>query len=112
MIEHKEFSLCCCLVVLILSRAFIASPRRSASVPNSTGTYAIYTISKYSFDSHSETNEVRILDLKTGQSTLFSDDASNSGTNWLVDNQVIWTKKADGGVTEVWIGTAGGEDKG
>ena len=92
-------------------RAFISSPRRSPAIPNDRGTLALYTLSTYSLESHSEGKEIRVLNLFTGKSTLFSDDAKNKDVAWLQDEQVLWLREGEGGVTEVWCGFAVGEKK-
>lgn len=71
----------------------------------------MYTVSTYSLDSHSETNEIKIINLETEAVTLFSDDPENIEPQWLVGNQIIWLRKPDGGKTEIWIGTVAGNKK-
>ena len=93
------------------SRTLITSPRRTPAVPNADGSLALYSISKYSLGSHSETNEIQVVDLKTGKSTLFSDDSRNKEPTWLVGNCVIWLKELEEGTTEFWIGKAGDVEK-
>ena len=97
--------------MLIVSRLLITAPRRSSALPNDNGTYALFTVSTYSLESHSETVEIKVLNLRTGQTTLFSDDASHKSPQWLVVNQILWLKATDGGETQLWVGTAGKEDK-
>ena len=92
-------------------RLLITAPRRSAATPSPDGKYAFYTVSTYSLDSHSETNEVKVIELETEEVTLFSDDAKVGSVQWLVGNQLLWTKKVDGGKTELWVGTAGTGEK-
>lgn len=89
----------------------VSTPRRSNATPNATGTYALYTLSRYSLESHTETQEIRVLDLKTGHTALFSDNANNKEPTWLQGDQVIWLSRRDTGVTELWIGNAGETDK-
>lgn len=43
--------------------------------------------------------------------TLFSDDPKISTPLWLVENQLLWTKKIEGGKTEFWVGSAGSGEK-
>lgn len=93
------------------ARVLITAPRRSPATPNDDGSYALYTISKYSLDSHSETKEIRIISIKTGQTTLFSNDSKDKEPSWLKGNQIIWLKEIDGGSTELWIGNAGEDEK-
>jgi hypothetical protein len=96
---------------LTTCRVLITTPRRSPAVPNPAGSHALYTVSKYSLESHTETKEIRVLNLITAQDTLFSDDERNKDPNWLLDTQILWLREADGGSTELWIGTAGEADK-
>lgn len=87
-------------------RVLITAPRRSSATPNASGTYALYTVSSYSLEAHTETNEIRVLSLKTGQSFLFSDDEDNKEPTWLLGDQIIWLRRREN-VTEIWIGNAG-----
>jgi len=92
-------------------RTFIQLPRRSPAVPNGSGTHAVYTVSTYDLESHSETLETRILDIKTKQSSLFTDDKKNTSAQWLVGDLLLWQRSAEGGATELWIGSALGDKK-
>ena len=80
-------------------------------MPNSKGTLALYTVTTYDLESHSETVEVKIMDISTGESTLFTDDSKNVASQWLVDDLLIWQRSAEGGATELWIGSAVGDKK-
>jgi hypothetical protein len=77
----------------------LSAPRRSAGRPNCDGTCALYTISTYSFESHSKSSEVRILDLKTTESTLLTSEASASEPNWLDRDTAIYLQGSDKGTT-------------
>lgn len=91
-----------CLPVLFSLRS--AFTHRSASVPNSTSTKALYTVNTQSPNNHANTTEIRILDLQTNTSILFSNDARDKEARWLgKGNQVIWLKAVDFGATEIWI---------
>lgn len=51
--------------------------------------------------------ETRVLDLKTGTSTLFSSDRRDKEAKWLgKGNMVLWLKEVDFGATEFWIADA------
>ena len=89
----------------------IETPRRSSATPSPNGKYALYTVSKYSLDSHSERKEIRVLDLRSGVTSLFSDDDDNKEPSWLSGEQIIWLKDGDDGTTELWIGSLGNVDK-
>lgn len=90
----------------------LSAPRRSAASPNRAGTLALFTVSTYSFQSHSKTAEIRVLDIKSGQSNSLSVDLNASEPTWLGDeNLVIWLKGGDGGVTSLVLGDASSPDK-
>ena len=78
-------------------------------MPNEDGRLALYSVSSYSLESHSEGNEIRILDLENGKTALFSDDSRNKDIQWLGDERVLWLREAPGGTTEMWSGMAVGE---
>lgn len=86
-------------------RILLGAPRRSAAVPNAAGTLAVYTQSTYSFDSHSKTNEIRVLDIATGRSALITNDSGASNPRWLGDgDQLVWLSEKDNGNTSFVIG--------
>ncbi|KAF6222463.1 hypothetical protein HO133_001549 [Letharia lupina] len=89
--------------------SFISAPRRSSAVPNENGRLALYTLSIYSLDSHSEGKEIRVLDLENGTTALFSDDSKVKDIQWLGNDCVLWLREAEGGTTEVWSGVVVGE---
>ena len=84
----------------------LSAPRRSAATPNSDGTLALYTVSTYSFESHSKSAELRVLNIKTGQSTLLSDDLNASEPAWVEGNTAIWLSSGDKGVTNLHLADA------
>ncbi|RDW64006.1 dipeptidyl-peptidase-like protein V [Coleophoma crateriformis] len=85
----------------------LSAPRRSAASPNSTGTLALYTESVYSFQSHSKTSEICVLDTSNGQSTCLSSDLNASEPTWLGDKDlVLWLKSGDKGITNLILGDA------
>lgn len=79
----------------------LQAPRRSAGVPNSKGTLALYTTSTYSFDTHSKTAEIRVLDIKTGQSSLVTKDLNASEPAWIGEKSLIWLQGGEKGVTNL-----------
>ena len=78
-------------------------------MPNEDGRRALYTLSTYSLESHSEGKEIRILDLESGETALFSDDPQNKDIQWLGTDRVLWSREVPGGLTELWSGMAIGE---
>ncbi|RDL36839.1 uncharacterized protein BP5553_06191 [Venustampulla echinocandica] len=85
----------------------LSAPRRSAATPNAAGTLALFSVSTYSFHSHSKTSEIRVLDIKTGQSELLTNDLAASEPTWLGDhNLVLWLKGGEKGTTELVVADA------
>jgi hypothetical protein len=88
----------------------LSAPRRSSATPNSDGTLALFTVSTYSFQYHSKSAEIRILDIKTGQSTLLSNDLNASEPNWLNKDLIVWLQGGDKGVTKLLLNNASTPD--
>lgn len=85
-------------------QVLISAPRRSAGVPNAAGTYVLYTTSTYSFESHSKTSELRVLDTKTSESThLASDEISD--INWLDDDEFVCLQSEKDDTTSIYWGS-------
>ena len=78
-------------------------------MPNENGRLALYTVSTYSLESHSEGKEIKILDLEDGKTGLFSDDPQNKDIQWLGNDRVLWLREVSGGSMELWSGMAIGE---
>jgi hypothetical protein len=89
----------------------LSAPRRSAATPNSSGTLALFTVSTYSFQSHSKSADIRVLDIKTGQSTLLTDNLNASEPTWLDGNAAIWFQGGDNGVTNLMVADASKPDR-
>ncbi|KAH8815100.1 dipeptidyl-peptidase-like protein V precursor [Xylogone sp. PMI_703] len=89
----------------------LSAPRRSAAIPNSQGTLALFTVSTYSFESHSKTSEIRLLDIGTGDSRLVTRDLNASEPNWLGDGDlIVWLKAGEKGTTSVLLKDASSLD--
>lgn len=72
----------------------------------------MYTQTTYSFEFHSKTNEIRVLDIATGRSALVTNDAGSSNPQWLGDgDQLVWLKTKTNGNTAFIIGDAREADK-
>ncbi|KAJ5463640.1 HelicaseC-terminal [Penicillium sp. IBT 31633x] len=83
----------------------LGAPRRSSAIPNAAGTLAVYTQTSYSFESHSKTNEIRVIDIESGRSALITNDPGASNPQWL-DNgdQLVWLKTKANGNTSFIVG--------
>ncbi|KAH0491413.1 hypothetical protein TgHK011_002846 [Trichoderma gracile] len=77
----------------------LAAPRRSPGVPNATGELVLYTVSTYSFDSHSKTAQIRVLNLKEGTSHLVSEDSAASEPIWIAEEEIAYVKSLDHGAS-------------
>ncbi|KAL1958027.1 hypothetical protein VTO42DRAFT_5239 [Malbranchea cinnamomea] len=89
----------------------LSSPRRSAAIPNASGTLIAYTQTAYSFNSHSTTSELHVLDVISGKSTVIT-DAFSGEPQWLGDsNQLVWLRSGENGNTSFVIGNAAGNEK-
>ncbi|KAF4637987.1 hypothetical protein G7Y89_g80 [Cudoniella acicularis] len=85
----------------------LSAPRRSAAIPNADGTLALFSVSTYSFQTHTKSNEIRLLDIKTGQTQLLAGDLGASEPTWLGEgNLVLWLKGGEKGTTELIIADA------
>ncbi|KAI9792581.1 MAG: hypothetical protein M1816_002101 [Peltula sp. TS41687] len=82
----------------------ISAPRRSAAIPCADGTLALYTVSTYSFQTHSKYSEIRIYDFRNGQTSLVTDDGKASEPNWLGrKNTIFFLRKNDDGTTSLML---------
>ncbi|TVY89307.1 Dipeptidyl-peptidase [Lachnellula willkommii] len=85
----------------------LSAPRRTPATPNAEGTLALFTVSTYSFQSHSKTNEIRVLDIKTGQTKLLVSDLGVSEPTWLGEESlVLWLKGGEKGTTNLVLADA------
>jgi hypothetical protein len=87
--------------------AMLSAPRRSAATPNAEGKLALFTVSTYSFQSHSKTSEIKVLDIATGKSSTLSNDLNDSEPTWLGwKNEVVWLRGGEKGTTKLMLGDA------
>ncbi|KAH8586327.1 dipeptidyl-peptidase-like protein V precursor [Bisporella sp. PMI_857] len=85
----------------------LSAPRRSAAVPSPDGKLALYTVSTYSFESHSKTSEIRVIDIRTGQSKPLVSDVNASDPIWLTENNsVLWFQGGERGQTHLVLADA------
>lgn len=53
--------------------------------------------SSYSFDSHSKSSQIRVLDVRNDKSYLISNDTSASDPIWIGKTEVAFVKSGDNG---------------
>ncbi|KAL7629314.1 hypothetical protein AAE478_000834 [Parahypoxylon ruwenzoriense] len=77
----------------------LSAPRRSAAVPNSSGTLALFSVTQYSFEEHTRHYAIKVLDIKNGQSYLLFDDAAYTEPTWVSETEFILLKHGDSGIS-------------
>jgi len=83
----------------------LSAPRRSAAIPNHDGTKALYTVSTYSFTTHSRISEIKIFDIDSGESQLFTNDSDEFDVTWIGnDGHLVWFKSEKDDCTSLNIG--------
>jgi hypothetical protein len=82
----------------------LSAPRRSAGIPNSDASKVLYSVSTYSFAEHAKTSEIRVLDVKSQQTSLITDEKGASELLWLDDDTVVLLSEGEGGATSVKVG--------
>ncbi|KAI1166935.1 prolyl oligopeptidase [Nemania serpens] len=70
----------------------LSAPRRGPAVPNSTGKLALYTVSQYSFETHSRKYSIRLLDISSGHSTELFDNPAYSEPTWVSEDEFIFVE--------------------
>ncbi|KAA8650437.1 hypothetical protein EYZ11_000863 [Aspergillus tanneri] len=86
----------------------ISAPRRSEAVPNPAGKLAVFSASQYSFDAHKGHKSWNLLDIKSGDIKLLTNDSNVSEIAWLGtdDKTVLYINSTNadipGGV-ELWV---------
>jgi hypothetical protein len=100
MLVSKEFT----------PEVMLSAPRRSPAVPNHDGTLALYSVSTHIFGDKTK-QEVRVMDIETGSSTLVTDEDKIHDVNWVPggENEIIYLKSGEKGLTQVVIVNAGME---
>lgn len=82
----------------------LQAPRRSPATPSPDGKLAVYTQSTYSFDTHTKTTEIGVLDIVNGQALTISKDNKASEPKWLgCGYELVWLRECDNGNTSFII---------
>ncbi|KAK8254882.1 dipeptidyl-peptidase-like protein V precursor [Phyllosticta capitalensis] len=82
----------------------LSAPRRGDGVPNSDGSKVLYSVSTYSFEEHSQSSEIRVLDVASKKSTLVTDNADASDPTWLDNGDILILAPGSNGTTDVLVG--------
>jgi hypothetical protein len=81
----------------------LSAPRRTPALPSPSGKRAVYAVSTYSFQDHKKTSQIRVLDIESGDSVSIVEDASASEPVWLGDDEVLYLKGGDAGITTLVV---------
>ncbi|KAL5614479.1 hypothetical protein BROUX41_004584 [Berkeleyomyces rouxiae] len=81
----------------------LSAPRRSAGIPNPSGTKLLYSISTYSFHSHRRTAEIRVFDIESRKDTSLCSAPGYREPVWLSDSEVLLLGSVVDGVTSISI---------
>lgn len=84
----------------------LGSPRRSAGVPNPSGTLIAFTVNTYSFEKHAKSTENRLLEVETGDSWILSTNDKLSDFTWIDDKQFLALQGHENGSTELHLYSA------
>jgi hypothetical protein len=91
-------------VLALYGRTLLSTPRFGPALPNAAGTHALHTISSYSFESHSSSNEICIIDVKSRKSRVVTKDDTVSEPNWLgVDDLFVYLSSEEDGKTSLIV---------
>ncbi|KAI8965948.1 dipeptidyl peptidase [Daldinia sp. FL1419] len=83
----------------------LSAPRRTPALPNSTGTLALFAASSYSFETHSKDYAIKVLDIKSHQSTQLYDNSTYTEPTWISETEFIFLKNEDS-KTSLLVGDA------
>ncbi|PFH60066.1 hypothetical protein XA68_11515 [Ophiocordyceps unilateralis] len=89
----------------------LSAPRRSAGLPNWTGDLVLYSVMTYSFETHSRSSSIRVLDIKHGSSHRISDDAGASDPVWIGEEDVLFFKAGENGQTSMYVRRVGDDSE-
>ncbi|KAK4629223.1 Dipeptidyl-peptidase 5 [Fulvia fulva] len=84
-------------------KVLLSAPRRSAGIPNPSGTKALYTLSTYSFETHKKTIELRVLDVDSGESHELAKNDEISDLNWLNEDEFACLQAEKDGSTSLYV---------
>ncbi|KAJ4003321.1 hypothetical protein NW752_011773 [Fusarium irregulare] len=80
----------------------LSAPRRSPGAPNSTGELILYTISTYSFETHSVSSQIRVLNIKDDSSHVITDDTHDTSPFWIGEKEVGFIRTQDNGISSLY----------
>ncbi|KAK4196892.1 putative dipeptidyl-peptidase 5 precursor [Triangularia verruculosa] len=107
--SKSDFSNMTIMATRFTPEVMLSAPRRSAAVPNSNGTLALYTVSTYSFEEHKRKSEMRLLTIANGQSTVLVEGGAATEPDWVGEEEFVWLEsKGEKGESELRWGDVKG----
>ncbi|KAI5292862.1 hypothetical protein KEM52_006014 [Ascosphaera acerosa] len=82
----------------------LSAPSVSAGIPNEDGTLIAYTEATYSFELHSASKELYVLDIASGDRSAVASDVADF--QWLEGTRLLWLKTEGDGTTAFVVGDA------
>jgi dipeptidyl aminopeptidase/acylaminoacyl peptidase len=86
---------------LFTPHLLLSAPRRSAGIPNASGTTVLFTTTSYSFQSHSQTTRFQALLVQTGETIDIAANQEISNINWLDDDNFVCLRSERDGTTSL-----------
>ena len=77
----------------------LSAPRRSAGIPNPSGTTVLFTTNSYSFQEHSQTTSLQALIVETKDIVEITANQDISHTRWLDDEHFVCLRSETDGTT-------------
>jgi dipeptidyl aminopeptidase/acylaminoacyl peptidase len=84
---------------LFTPQLLLSAPRRSAGIPNPSGTTVLFTTTSYSFQSHSQTTKFQALVVQTDETIDIATNQEISDINWLDDDRFVCLRSEKDGTT-------------
>lgn len=82
----------------------LSAPRRSTGIPSADGMQILYTESTYSFEKQTSSVEIRVVDVKTSETKLVTDNKQYSNPCWLDNDTIALLKAKDDDTIELVLG--------
>lgn len=88
-------------------QVLLSAPRRSAGVPNPSGTTILFSTSSYSFEHHSQRSSLQALIVETGETIEIAANQDISDINWLDDERFFCLRSQKDGRTSLLFANLG-----
>jgi hypothetical protein len=86
-------------IPLFTPQLLLGAPRRSAGVPNPSGTTVLFTKTSYSFQERSQTTRLQALLVQTNEIVDIATNQIITDINWLDDERFVCLRSEKDGTT-------------